>query len=131
MRQAHIAWHKRACNDLKKYGFIELPSAPCVLRLNHSKFAGEVFLLVYVDDILVLSDTDEGLEYAVTSMKSLYEIRVSNEGEWFLGVQVEWGVTSDQIDSVRVSQPLYIESILRRFAMEKANPTSTPMIESF
>lgn len=42
--------------------------------LKSSTF-GEVFLLVYVDDILVLEDRDEGIEYTVGSLKSLYEVR--------------------------------------------------------
>lgn len=54
--------------------------------------------LVHVDNTMVLANTDDGLWYAVTTVKSLYEIRISNDVEWFLGVKVDCGATCDQLD---------------------------------
>ena len=60
-----------------------------MFRLDESKFGGDVFMLVFVDDILILSDTDEGLEYAVQSLHTLYEVRGAERVDWFLGVQID------------------------------------------
>lgn len=132
LKQAHLEWHKRLSNDLKSLGFEELPSAPCVFRLKDCMFGGDVYLLVYVDDILVLSSTDDGIKYVVDGFNSLYEIRVSYDVDWFLGVKIEWneGPTSTT-SSLFFSQPLYTDGILRRFGMNKCKPTSTPMTTSF
>lgn len=35
------------------------------------------------------------------------------------------------LTSVDMSQPAYVESLLRRFGMEWCKPVSTPMVESF
>ena len=45
LRQAHLAWHMRSCEDLNSFVFNELRSAPFVLRYTGSKYWGDVFLL--------------------------------------------------------------------------------------
>lgn len=52
IKQAHLAWHNRLCEDLQALGLEEIPRAPCVFRLKHCPFVGEEILLIYVDDIL-------------------------------------------------------------------------------
>lgn len=55
LKQAHLMWHRRLCKDVTELGFIELPSASCVFQKKGTTTGGDVFLLVYVDDILVLA----------------------------------------------------------------------------
>lgn len=71
------------------------------------------------------------MNYTINCLKSLYEIRTTEVG-WFLGVQINWVQdTNGTAKCVFISQPLYIESILRHFGMETSKPVSTPMIEAF
>jgi len=132
LKQAHLAWHKRLCSDLAQMGFEELPSAPCVFYLQNTEIGGDVYLLVYVDDILILSSTDDGIKYVVNSFKHLYEVRVSYDVELFLGVHMKWFQGSKAgLPQLFMSQPLYIEGILRRFGMTMCKPVATPMISTF
>lgn len=58
-------WYKRFCKDLEDVCFHELPSAPCMFRRKGSDSGGDVFLLVYVDDILTLATSENDMEYMV------------------------------------------------------------------
>ena len=72
LNQAHLAWHKRFCNDLTKMKFIEVPSAPCVF-LRRFGYVLSV-ILVCIDDLLILSDTMEELGSITQKLKSLYDL---------------------------------------------------------
>lgn len=52
--------------------------------------------------------------------------------EWFLGVQISWLQGSQNNNPYLIlSQPLYIEGVLRRFGMDTSKPVSTPMVNTF
>ena len=57
LKQAHLAWHTKLCADLLSIGFEELRNGSCVFsrKDSASKYA---YLLVYVDDILVLANSN-------------------------------------------------------------------------
>ena len=130
LKQAHLAWHKRLYSDLETLGFTELPSAPCVFVRALSP--GKCFVLVYVDDLIVMSTSERELGTVVNCLKELYEVRVSDNADFFLGVQLEWKRGTDgQSQLLRLSQPLYTRSVLRRFGMCGSRPAITPMVESF
>lgn len=132
LKQAHLAWHKRLCGDLYMLGFHELPSAPCVFRLEDCSFGGEIFLLVYVDDILVLSSAKKRINFLSESIQNLYEARVSLSVDWFLGVKLRWLDNQHGRRSRLVfSQSLHIKGILRLFGMENAKSVTTPMVKAF
>lgn len=89
-KQAYLAWHKRLCGDLQELGFEELRSAACVYRLKHCPSGGEGFLLIFVDDILVLSTTNNGIQFVTESFQTLHQDRVSLDVEMFLAVKFTW-----------------------------------------
>lgn len=130
LKQAHLAWHRRLCSDLSKLGFAELSSAPCVFMKRDGSEV--IFLLVYVDDVVVLSSTSAGLKFVTSELRRLYEIRVSDSVNWFLGVKLQWvSDPSSGSRSLALSQPLHVESVLRRFGLERSRPVRTPMVDSF
>ena len=128
LKQAHLAWHSRVVADLGAAGFNELPSCPCVFV----KWIGKdlVIILLYVDDLIVLSSNQQRLEETRDVITSLYELRVLEEINYYLGVELTWTTTGDT-EQLVLSQPTYIESVLKRFGMENARPCATPMIEGF
>lgn len=130
LKQAHLAWHTRLCTDLQILGFRELHYAPCVFRRKHgSSFS---FILVYVDDLLIFSTTQEEVERIVTELEGIYKLRRSEEVRLFLGVRLQWTFNKQGIaTSLKMSQETYVHSVLRRFGMEKCKPALTPMVEKF
>ena len=131
LKQAHLAWHRKLCDDLQRLGFVELPSAPCVFR-RKGKGNWYDFVLVYVDDILVLSHSAAERDLIMQEFKSLYDLRVADRVELFLGVQLSWILdASGRVRALSMKQPLYAEGVLRRFGLDKSKPARTPMVESF
>lgn len=89
-------------------------------------------MLVYVDDNLVLSTPEQGIDLVDNAFRSRYEVRVSNENEWVFGVDKRWLFNSTKRRyGVELSQPLYIDGILHSFGMTNAKPVNAPMVESF
>lgn len=131
LKQAHLAWHKKLCSCLLEIGFEELPSAPCVFRRKFGA-SGYSFILAYVDDILVLAPTVSERNSIVKQIQEMFEVRVSDEVNLFLGVQLGWELDSEGRPlSLKLSQPLYIQGMLRRFGLENSKPARTPMVETF
>lgn len=131
LKEAHLAWHTMLCGDLHGLGFDELPSAPCVFR-RKSKSEVHCFTLVYVDDLLMFSPTQSETSAIVEEMKSLYEVRVSENVDIFLRVQLKWQMNwKNEVESLHVCKSLYMHSVLQRFGLENSKPACTPMVESF
>lgn len=62
LKQAHLAFNTKLFKDLGEIGFEELGNAPCMLKKGCSNTL--TFFLVYVDDILILSQCLEELKIA-------------------------------------------------------------------
>ena len=127
LKQAHLAWHTRLVSDLNKLGFVKILSDTCVFKRT-SNSGGVIFLLVYVDDILVLASSKNLIETLVRDINTFYEVRVNYNVDWFLGVKIDW---NQKTNTLGISQPLYVRNVLKRFGMQKAKPAITPMTESF
>ena len=130
LKQAHLAWHSRVVADLCNAGFNELPSCPCVFVKWYEEEDAVVIILVYVDDFLVLSSSQQRMEEVKNVLSSLYELRVLEEINYYLGVELTWSKNGDD-ETLALSLPSYIEQVLNRFGMENARPCPTPMVEGF
>jgi Reverse transcriptase (RNA-dependent DNA polymerase) len=123
LRQAPRAWNKRLCDDLRGCGFSSLVNAESVFR---GAMAGAVvYLLIYVDDILVVSASIQAAVLAKKSLGALYTVKDLGEVEYFLGVKVE-----RERGRLNLSQESYIHSVLERYGMQDCKPVLTPMVQS-
>jgi len=131
LKQAHLAWHTKLCDDLNGIGFQELPSAPCVF-FRIGKSSRKTFILIYVDDLLILATTIVERDEIISEIQALYEVRVAKQVDLFLGVQLRWKLDPNgRLVGLSMGQSLYVESVLRRFGLEGSKPAVTPMIASF
>ncbi len=130
LMQAHLAWHKKFCSDLRVLGFEELLGAACMFQ--PIKCPGAYFLLLYVDDLLILSSFPIERDLIVSRLKEIYDLHQSTSADWFLGVRLKWILDSlGRAREVHLSQSAYIESVLRRFGMSQSYIAHTPMTEVF
>lgn len=66
------------------------------------------------------------------SLESLYNLRVADEVQLILGVQLQWSKGSHgRVISLQMCQPQYVNSMLRRFGLQDPKPAITLMVESF
>jgi hypothetical protein len=128
LKQAQLAWHTRLCVDLVSMGFTELPSALCVFMRRTSSVI--VVIHVCVDDLGILSSSNQVPEDVVKCLAKLYELRAPHGMTPFLRVQFDWSTLGDA-RRMSMSQPGYVLSVLRRFQMHDGKPVSTPVIPGF
>jgi Reverse transcriptase (RNA-dependent DNA polymerase) len=82
------------------------------------------FLLIYVDDILLLVLSHDASKYVKEEIASLYTIKDLEEANYFLGIKLD----RNSNVTLRMSQTNYIENILERFNMTASKPVSSPMV---
>jgi Reverse transcriptase (RNA-dependent DNA polymerase) len=108
---------------LKLSGFQPFINAESVL----SSIVDEsvVYLIIYVDDILVVAELQSALTRVKNILTKLYEIKDLGNAEYFLGVKIERGHKQ-----VKLTQESYTRGVLERCAMLESKPAPTPMVQS-
>jgi hypothetical protein len=116
LKQAPRCWSEKFNEFLESLGFESSDADPCV-------FVGKnAVLAIYVDDLIVVTKTDQEMEGLKKELSAGFEMRDLGELHYILGVDVER--TSD---GIALSQQHYIEKLLKKFRMETATSVSTPM----
>jgi histone deacetylase 1/2 len=82
-----------------------------------------MFLLVYVDDIIVVSSSPTAPDVLIREMSSAFAVKDLGSLHYFLGIEVH-----HQSSGLILSQKKYAMDLLQRAGMLKCTPASTPMI---
>ena len=117
LKQAPLLWYKEIDAYLKLIGFVHSSFDP---KLYTSSF--EVFLLLYVDDILLVSRLPSEIQRVKGLLPEKYKMTDLGRASCFLSIQIDQG-----LHSITLSQSRFIQKILRRFQMENCNPVQTPL----
>ncbi|CAM6128070.1 unnamed protein product [Calypogeia fissa] len=83
LRQSPRLWYEDISAFLGAHGFLPLPSDPCVLRHNDGHF-----FVLWVDDIITISSTIEGIARMQKILQSRYEVRQMGELTEYLGLTI-------------------------------------------
>jgi len=81
-----------------------------------------VLLVVYVDDILIASKSDDSLAWLKETLMGKYEMTDMGPVSLMLGIEIE---TTE--NGTRMHQSGFIQEILAETDMDKCNPTKAPM----
>ena len=121
LKQAPRCWNMTLDHQLKKMGFVQTSSDPC-LYIN---LEGELFVIaVYVDDMVLATKNKKKLEEVKRALCAQFEVKDLGELHYILGVTV------NQIyekNSIWIGQPAYTASIIEKFGMENAKSVATPV----
>jgi hypothetical protein len=120
LRQASRAWHACLKAELAKHSFV--PSqADAGLFIHHGK--DPVYVLVYVDDLLIASKHLSDVDHVKQCIMSAFQARDLGNASYFLGM----GFVRDRTNGTLVlGQRKYMSDVLSRFGMEDANGKSLP-----
>ena len=121
LKQAARVWFKVLEGDLKRLGFHTIEGIEC-LFVRHSS-DGVIYILAYVDDVLVMSTSLIQIKWAKEKLMELYKMTDLGELESFLGVEISRD-RSRRI--IQLTQGGYIEKILSKFGMDKCKDVKTP-----
>ena len=115
LKQASRTWNIRFDQAITLYGFEKSPNEPCVYKsIQGTKV---VFLVLYVDDILLIRNDIEVLSSVKGWLQKQFDMKDLGEANYILGIKL----LRDRKNKVlALSQALYIDKILDRFSMENS-----------
>ena len=115
LKQASKSWNIRFDQVIKLYGFEKSPDEPCVYK----KIQGivVVFLVLYVDDILLIGNSVKVLSDVNGYLKKQFDMKDLGEANHILGIKL----LRDRKNKVlALSQASYIDKIVTRFGMKNS-----------
>jgi len=120
LKQAGREWNIEFDNKVKKHNFTQLLSDPCVyIRHDHN---GIAIITVWVNNLLLFASSDKAMTAMEDNVKS--EWQMTELGEPFKIVGIEIAINER---SVTISQKKYIENILEKEGLKRANPIGMPL----
>ncbi|KAK0605174.1 hypothetical protein LWI29_023729 [Acer saccharum] len=120
LKQAPRAWYNELRQFLLQNGFVNSQSDTSLFILNSNGCV--IFLLVYVDDIIVTGNDVTSVNDFIATLARRFSIKDLGGLSYFLGVEV----TSCSA-GLFLSQQKYITDLLHRTKMFDAKPVSTPL----
>jgi len=114
LKQAPRAWNSTFDSALKALDFNPTLSDQCVYI--HKGLS--TIVVVYVDDGIILADTEQECVRVLDSIKAQFKLR-RLDGSLFLGIEIEYK------DGIYLTQSRYIKDIVDRFNLGSANEVSS------
>lgn len=121
LKQAARVWNTTISAILMALGFVQSRADPCLFskRLSSGK---TMYLLIYVDDMLVASTDEKDISDLEVELKKKITITSLGEVSHFLGVRV-----SKDEGFYSLDQATYIRRLAVRFGLEHAKGSSVPI----
>lgn len=120
LTQAPSAWYARLCRKLEALGFMPSKADTSLFYYNSGKHT--LFVLVYVDDIIVASSSQEAIEALLKDLHHEFALKDMGDLHYFLGIEVKRAS-----HGLVLSQQRYAADILKRSGMDKSKSIDTPL----
>lgn len=124
--QSPFLWNKLLTETLTSGGFLQCHFDPCVF--HRSCLQGEnclIFLIIYVDDIVICSDNDSGINYTKTLLNSKFLMKDLGLANNIIGMEIK-----RTRDGIVIHQSSYIKKILQDFSIDSSSIFKTPRAEN-
>lgn len=123
LKQAPRAWYTELKNFLLSLGFKNsVADASLFFYIANNTY---LFILIYVDDIIVTGNSDTNIRGLINTLSSRFSLKDLDDLSYFLGIEV---LRTDY--GFHLSQRKYIGDLLHRENMTNAKPVPTPMSAS-
>ena len=123
MKQAPRAWFSRSSKKLYALGF--KGSKADTSLFYYSKGDVVMFMLIYVDDIIVVSSKQEAVAPLLQDLHSDFPLKDLGDLHYFLGIEV-----AKTKHGIILTQEKYVNDLLKRANMADCKPVSTPLSTS-
>jgi histone deacetylase 1/2 len=120
LKQAPRAWHARLSSVLATLGFTPSRADTSLFILRRP--AVTLYLLVYVDDIIVVSSSSTVVDRLIHQLGTSFALKDLGSLHYFLGIEV-----LPHGRDLLMSQRKYASELLQRAGLHKCTPVSTPM----
>lgn len=120
LKQASYCWNKKFNEFMLKQNLIRSNNDPCLyIKCNESS---EVYLLLYVDDIIIASSSVEEVECLKQKLMESFNMKDMGNLKQFLGINIR-----RTGDGIYLSQANYLKRVLERFRMQDCKGSKIPM----
>ncbi|XP_071681174.1 uncharacterized protein [Lolium perenne] len=120
LKQAPRAWHARLSSVLATLGFTPSRADTSLFILRRPDVT--LYLLVYVDDIIVVSSSSTVVDRLIHQLGTSFALKDLGSLHYFLGIEV-----LPHGRDLLMSQRKYASELLQRAGLHKCTPVSTPM----
>ncbi|KAK1415763.1 hypothetical protein QVD17_31549 [Tagetes erecta] len=123
LKQAPRAWFHRLSTALQNLGFIGSKTDPSLFI--YSSQGTLLYMLVYVDDIILTGNNPEAINRVVHNLSKTFAVKDMGALSYFLGIEI-----TPRGSDVLFSQRKYINDLLARTNLTKAKPVPSPITTS-
>jgi hypothetical protein len=123
LKQAPCAWFAKLSKKLCDLGFNGSKADTSLFYYNKNGIS--MFILVYVDDIIVAISTQEVMATLLQDLKKDFFLKDLEELHYFLRIEV-----NKTNDDLILTQEKYAKDLLKKTGMSGCKPMSTPMSTS-
>lgn len=120
LKQAGRAWYHCIDGEIMNLGATRSDADPCLYFIGPVE--DRTHIIIYVDDILIMSRTDAKIDEVRDFLNTKFEIKDLGDVRYCLGLEFERGA-----NEMKICQTGYINEVLERFGMSECRPVSTPM----
>ncbi|KAI3655575.1 hypothetical protein MP638_007280, partial [Amoeboaphelidium occidentale] len=126
LKQAPLAWYNELEAFLVSVGFIKATGIdPCLFMLRDDQDV--LFVLVYVDDLLLVSSSMKIMDHFKSRLSSKFKVRDLGEVSSYLKLRIQ----RDRMNKIiMIDQEHYISSLLKKFDMYNCKDKNTPGLPS-
>jgi len=126
-KQAGRLWGIKLNEELEQMGATRSTVEPCLYEWHHPVH-GRVFILVYVDDLIVAGESLAGVAAIKSGISARFDVRDMGEVKDFIGMKVMRDKASKKLT---LSNPGHIMNLLQAFGMDTCTPSKTAMASGF
>lgn len=120
LKQAPRAWFHRLSSFLLSHGFTASKSDASLFI--HCRSSTRIYILVYVDDILLTSNCSSSIRSLTAILNSEFALKDLGALHYFLGIEV----TKTPM-GLHLSQHRYVVDLLHKTGMQHSKPVLTPI----
>jgi hypothetical protein len=124
LKQASRQWYLKFDETIRNFGLKENEEDNYIYaKFKNRKF---IFLILYVDGILLASSDVNLLLETKMLLSSNCDMKDLGEASFILGIEIHWGRRKGVLG---LSQKAYLEKVLKKFSMQVCNPMPTPIVK--
>ncbi|GJX80864.1 retrovirus-related pol polyprotein from transposon TNT 1-94 [Tanacetum coccineum] len=127
LKQTPRQWYKRFDSFMVKHGFSRSAYDCCVYHKKEA-YGSLIYLLLYVDDMLVAAKDMEELNKLKILLNTKFDMKDLGAARKILGMEI---IRDRKHGKPFLSQKSYIEKIISRFGMSSAKSVNTPSSANF
>jgi hypothetical protein len=121
LKQSSRVWYSRLSAKRIQLGFMVSKVDTSLFIYNRSGII--IYLLVYVDDIVITSSSTTVITALLQDLGSYFALEDLGALHYFLGIQVSWSR-----DGLILSQERYAAELLQKAGMLHCKPVKTPLV---